>query len=144
MNYIDLELYRWRYHNTVHIHTIPKIYNFAQYWKEYGAFVSTVPRGVGKTESIIKLVKTLMSKNCSEDIVGEFLIVVPSPIYVRKFLKAQIHPDNIKFASSLRLEGLNLKDTHLFIDEYDYVSKNLLDGILNHPWKSVSMFSTLR
>lgn len=147
MKYIDLELNRWMYHNTVHVHTAyaRSTSEYHSYWKEHGAFVSTLPRQVGKTEAIVKIAKTIMSKNCPKDFIGEVLVVVPALQY-KSFLQARIHPDKVKSAHNLEqeLQGMNLSNTHLFIDEYDFIPKTTLNNILDHPWKSVSMFSTLR
>ena len=62
MKHIDLEMYRWRFYNDTYIHTtknmrpdINPVYSWLGYWKEYGAFVSVLPRQSGKSKMIYNL-----------------------------------------------------------------------------------------
>ena len=65
MRLTDLELYRWKFHNDIYIHTTKKWYpsnypgiSWSQYWKEFGAFVSVLPRQCGKSNMILTIINS--------------------------------------------------------------------------------------
>ncbi|KKL21659.1 hypothetical protein LCGC14_2443240, partial [marine sediment metagenome] len=70
MRLTDLELYRWKFHNDIYIHTIkswcPGNYpgsSWFQYWKEHGAFISVLPRQSGKSQMIVTMINSLPKEN---------------------------------------------------------------------------------
>ena len=144
MKETDLELYRWKWHNTT-LESRKKKYlgrgilNYSNFWLEYGAFASIMPRLSGKTTMLLKMASMLYKE--SEDNV----LFLTHSSYQKHYLeKIRNHPytfctncnDNI-------LIGKRFEDCHLMIDEFSRIYKFDLDKWLNHNWKSVTMVSSL-
>lgn len=152
MRQIDLELYRWRFHNDIYIHTTkrfrPDVYPMMpwyQYWKEHGAFVSVLPRQSGKSTMITILTKAIINKE--NGLCGDYRIICNFKQIVKTFV-LDFDRNKIHFGNSLRkgmFAGLRHSDIHLMVDEFDYIDmKNHLIHALDYPWKSVTMVSSLK
>ena len=150
MRLTDLELYRWKFHHDIYIHTTNKfrpgnypLLTWSQYWREHGAFVSVLPRQVGKTEMIVTLINHVMEKN------EDYLIVAANKqicigFQQRGFDRKRTVEGRSIQANSPQLMGLSHASINLFVDEFEWIDKkNHLCHILNHPWKTVTMVSSL-
>lgn len=153
MRLTDLELYRWRFHNDMYIHTVSQhrpdnypMMTWSQYWKEYGAFVSVLPRQSGKSQMLVLLAKSITNKE--NELSGDYLIVCDFREAKTSFIQAGLDWKKILNAKSIgrgSLSGIQHSGIHLMIDEFDFIcKKNHLIHVLNHPWKSVTMVSTLK
>jgi len=142
MNYMDLELYRWKYHHDIYLPSIKKYTSAIDiWWQEYGAFVSTVPRQSGKTNMLGKLAYIFDSRN------EYFMVVVPTQKYVKAFVnRTGVDRMRVTAATSMYdrcFDGIRTRDIHLLIDEYQRVDKPAIRELLNHDWKTVTMAGTM-
>lgn len=153
MRHVDLELYRWKYHNDLYIHSVARwrpdaypIMNWVSYWKEYGAFVSVLPRQSGKSDMLIKIYQELKRKEATDSV----LLVCGHKQAIPRFIKDGISRKEIYYPPGAQSLGRGFcktayRWTHLLIDEFDVIDrKNHLIHILDCPWKSVTMVSSLR
>jgi hypothetical protein len=107
------------------------IYNQSDYWKEIGAFIATPARQTGKTTLLIKLAER--SENA--------MIVVPRTsmaLLIRERTKVK------SVVGTTALLGMDYSKYDLFVDEFTYLSANDLERLLDKPWRSVTMFGTMR
>jgi hypothetical protein len=153
MKLIDLEMYRWRFHNDMYVHTrnqfrpdkYPPI-TWVQYWKEHGAFVSVLPRQSGKSTMLTILAKSIANRE--NEMCGDYRIVCSFFRHNNIFTHAGLDRKKILNGRSVRkgmLDGLQHSDIHLMIDEFDYLDmNNHLIHVLDYPWKSVTMVSSLK
>lgn len=151
MRLTDLELYRWKFHNDIYIHTTKShrppsgfYSSWCNYWREMGAFVSVLPRQSGKSTMIRTIVNSLGQN--SESLSGDYRIVSPSES-MRRCLIVNLGLDSSKVCivtNSTALMGVNYSDINLFIDEFMYVHHSYLNAVLDWPWKSVTMVSSLK
>ena len=138
-----LEMARWHAHNEQILPERRKLWEKyiplsdqrSIWWKENGAFISTLPRGIGKTAMIKDLTEEM------EDRDEEFIVMASSVSFAEKLKKHR----GIKevYAPHTMPEGLEFSNTHLFVDEYQRIVGDTLNQLLKHEWKSVSLFGTL-
>lgn len=102
--------------------------SYASRWLEQAAFIKILPRQIGKTRFLMKEAIRLDG------------IVISNSLLWSNRLKKDWNYDNIKLCGDLH--GINTKDRVVFIDEYDYLSKDLLNMVLCLPWKGVMMLSS--
>lgn len=151
MRHVDLELYRWKWHHDIYMHTqrtkrLPwqSLYS---YWTEVAAFTSVLPRQVGKSQMLIKLIKYF-----GED--DEECIVIEPTNRMAQTFRHRLKKEGlgrIKCFAALNiskggaeLKGLKHKNIHLLVDEFLHIDKkNHLMHILNFPWKTVTMVSSI-
>jgi len=128
MKQTEFELLRWKYHNEnkMSMNDCNWQSSWHTYWKEIGAFISILPRQVGKSTMIAEMAKNFKSA------------VIISPMYSDKkefeHISKWTNEDKLAVAHNF----------HLFMDEFSYIQKSDLDMILNNPWKSVTMVSSLK
>jgi len=151
MRLTDLELYRWKFHHDVYIHTTNKYRpgnypssTWYMYWKEYGAFVSVLPRQVGKT----RMIETLLNHVIGEQ--EDYRIICAQRVVRLGFCQRGFSKNKVLDAKWItkganhKLTNIDHQDINLFVDEFEYIdTKNHLCHILNYPWKSVTMVSSL-
>jgi len=154
MRLTDLELYRWKFHHDIYIHTTNKYrpgnssfgpMNWVQYWKEFGAFVSVLPRQSGKTEMLLTLIHHF------DDEEEDYRVIYPldnmgTMLRQRGVNKYKMIPaKTVTNKTCHMLLGIQHEVINLFVDEFDYIDKkNHLCHILDYPWKSVTMVSSLK
>lgn len=145
MRLTDLELLRWKLFHDEYIKQPYVVAEKAQeqgrtltsYWKHIGAFVSTLPRQVGKTTMLGELVNRFVKEKES------YIIIVPSHSMKKALIKN--HGFNEKHCvSSQDFQGISVRECNLLIDEYTIFSERDLDTILSYNWKTVTMVGTLR
>lgn len=150
MRLTDLELYRWKFHNDIYVHTTNKyrpgnypLLNWFQYWIEHGAFVSILPRQSGKSQMII----TIINHNDGEK--EDYRIICSTRSGFPRFTKAGLDRNKMFEGRSVKkgfhlFQGIKHEEINLFVDEFEHIDmKNHLIHILNYPWKSVTMVSSL-
>ena len=145
MRQADLEMYRWKIHNL----TKPKKNkrhsgcSWRMYWSECGAFVSILPRQSGKTEMIFKMAKSIVNKETRED----YLIVLRSSSF-RSNMRYCIDKIGVDYKKVITLGAslslINCSNINLFVDEFDFLDERDLRALIDRPWKSVTMISTIR
>ena len=165
MRYIDLELHRWQWqwHNEVYLQAkrikdASKTMPLPLYWKEYGAFVSVIPRQLGKTTMIGEIINYLSQSvllhnkydiNDEDFIMDDVLVVVPT----RRMINFVVSKIGIPRRCVCSINGFcwyrNVKDTknpqkHLFVDEFDFIDRKDISHLLDWNWKSVTMVSSLK
>lgn len=146
MRLTDLELYRWKWHNEVYlqfkrVQAARRSLPLLSYWKEYGAFISMLPRQVGKTTMLGEIAKKLSEESFIQ-------IVVPTEKMAQNFsVKTGLGTNYVctinTWLSRLSLQ-LSTEYAHLIVDEFNFIEKNKLDALLDRKWTSVSMASTLK
>ncbi|MFA5023366.1 MAG: hypothetical protein WC523_00215 [Patescibacteria group bacterium] len=117
------------------------------YWTQVGAFVSTLPRQSGKTTMLSLLIEDFILK-------GEDYILVTHNLHMKNNISTNFLIPNNKIcvvssdANELMFYmGYNKIITngcHLLIDEYQLIDNNVLMGVLNFDWKTVTMVGTVR
>lgn len=146
MNYIDLELYRWKWHNEVYlkykrVQELKKNCSKSLYWKEHGAFVSVLPRQIGKSKMLSKMVDIFKSRE------EDYFCIVPSLNHISLATKYNVPCSKMASARAWIVNkygsGRPLH-LHLLVDEFDYINKDDLMKLLDYDWNSVSMVSTLK
>lgn len=146
MKHIDLEMYRWKFHNDIYLPSIRGKTNntcsMAYWWQEYGAFVSTLPRQVGKT-SMLGLLVNYFSEN------NEFyMLVAPNKKMADNLIsKTRVSSKNITLASDLYnhcFNGVQTSIVNILVDEYQFLERAQVANLLDNNWKSVTMVGTLR
>lgn len=148
MKLTDLELYRWKYHHDIYMN-IKRVQDARKtsqrpslFWKEFGAFVSVLPRQVGKTTMLQTIVNNLPEST-------PYIIVSPTSSMANSLMHNFKFPSaNVYIVDRLlkQLPGISIgkvMNSYLLIDEFDYMRRGDLDNILNYYWKSVTMVSTL-
>lgn len=150
MELIDLEIYKWKWFHDVHMNTkhiktqrqmaaSNKAFGYRFFWKELGAFVSTLPRQSGKTKMLQKLINGFNEEKTP------YIVVVPSITMKDHLIRRGINKNNIYSSSNIdHINGRIVpQDTHLLVDEYCHFGQSL-EILLCHPWKTVTMVGTLR
>lgn len=143
MKQIDLELYRWGWHNlTKPKYDVKKYGSSLYYWREYGAFISVTPRQSGKTAMLGIIIKNILRNNKSDKII----VIVPSISMIVNFCKITKYNSNTVYSPSGFMNTthkINFNDTNLIIDDFYGINKLKLNIIINNMWKSVTMVSSL-
>jgi hypothetical protein len=155
MRYIDIELYRWKFHHDIYMkRKDPRFYKqnksftnsnvrMQYYWKELGAFISIIPRGSGKSTMLTILAKEF-EKNKEK-----FIIVTPDAQMKGHMISMGIQNKNVISARSydestiIRTIGSSPIFCNLMIDEFNLLPKATLDDILGYNWKTVTMVGSL-
>jgi thymidine kinase len=132
MNVIDLELYRWQWHNL-------------KYKDE--PFIATLPKQSGKTTMLGRITRIL--ENNRQDFVFVVSTEANRNIINRQYGinkdKILVFPPVLASANFvLQTQGVDYKDKHLLIDEYTFYSPHALKELLRMKWKSVVMAGTLK
>lgn len=130
MRQTDLELYRHKIHNLTRKKPDFFVMLPCNYWLEYGAFVSILPRQCGKTEMLVTI-----TKNYSKD--GEKIAV-----YCKQYDSRFAGILGAVELKGISLHGICYHDYNLIIDEFDFINNEKLRNIIDHPWKSVTMVSS--
>jgi hypothetical protein len=152
MNLIDLELFRWKwFHEVLMKKTITQKRKIMAkqsgdlkfFWKEDGAFVSTLPRQSGKTDMLIRLSRIFDGSETSE----KYIVIVDNfkmkeNLVNRGFNKNYVFTKYM-FENDIRGKNMPPEEYNLMIEEYQRFGTTL-DDILGLPWKSVTMVGTLR
>jgi hypothetical protein len=99
---------------------LKKVLNKAAYWFEVGAFVATLPRQSGKS--------TLLDK-----------MFYSTPGSIK--LSGVKDNSNLDWLLGKREQWSN---THLFIDEYDWIPADVLYKILDRDWASVTLIGSMK
>lgn len=148
MNQVDLELYRWKFHNTVYAPSIAKrkyrhSIGMSSWWREYGAFVSVLPRQSGKST---RFIKTLV--NDFERTGEDYMIVVPKQGMAKSLAHmTRINAQKITAIGSMYehcFDGIATREVNLLIDEFMFIDDIRRNMLLDHDWKSVTMIGTLK
>jgi hypothetical protein len=106
----------------------PTLNEWLYFWLEYGAFTKTLPRQIGKTTFLMEEARL---KNG---------IVITATHSMMRALKQKFN-----YSKIMSISDLHGRDTYkewLFIDEYDILSKDNFNILLNRPWQGVMMLST--
>ena len=144
MRQSDLELYRWKVHHVTNFHCGRKNnLSMRQWWKEYGAFISVLPRQSGKT-SMLKTLINSFSEN------GEQYMVLVGPNSMRDHLvrnhnipKEKIITSHAYISKLAHKPGRSEdQDVNLLIDEFMFISSSTINTILDSEWKTVTMVSS--
>lgn len=147
MRHTDLELYRWKYHHDVYL---PSNKNRAKYfknslpqwWSEHAAFISTLPRQVGKSGMLATLIAHLTER------MEDYLVVVPNLNMQKIFLQnTGVSRQFVIPATSMYdrcFDGVAANKINLLIDEYQWLDKPRIISLLDYDWKTVTMAGTLR
>lgn len=144
MKHTDLEMYRWKFHHDVYLPSIKSLkqrrHSCYQWWYEYGAFVSMLPRQVGKTNMLVALVN-----NFNES--GEHYLFVAhdnrraEDIRQKHGLTHVVGPGGVYEGC---FDGVLTANINLLIDEYNLIEKHVIIELLDRDWNTVSMAGTLR
>jgi len=143
----DLELYRWKWHNEVYlkfkrVQAVRSQMLLSSYWKEYGAFVSVLPRQLGKTTMLGVIAKHLLQ------IEGHAVQIIVPTSHMKLSVANKIQLPSNYIKSVVEFVGSNQSDLssakHLLVDEFDFIDRMHLIMVLDNDWKSVTMVSTLR
>ncbi len=144
MRQTDLELYRWKWHRDVYINKKGPRNHYSKsgcglYWKEFGAFISIMPRQCGKTTMIGQ-----MMRMCEED--GEKVFaIVSGPHAIKYFCNTTgAHTCDVTYSYDSNIPYLDICNTNLFLDEFTYFRSGDVDTILSNQWKSITMVGTLK
>lgn len=148
MRHVDLELYRWKWHHDIYMHTrraklLAPWQSQYSYWTEVAAFTSVLPRQVGKSTMLMTLINTFRESN------EEYAVISPTNRMRATFAHKLKSLDVCYTATHITksgnpLRGLNHKKTHLLVDEFLHIDKkNHLMHILDFPWKTVTMVSSI-
>ncbi|KKN34731.1 hypothetical protein LCGC14_0790750 [marine sediment metagenome] len=146
MRLTDLELYRWKWHNEVYLKykRVQEAKNqlpLSSYWKEYAAFISVLPRQVGKTTMLGVMAKDIAKESFIQ-------IVVPTEYMVNSFFTTtglgRNYVCSVETWFSKRSLQLSSEYAHLLVDEFGFIDGFKLRDMLNNDWKSVTMVSTLK
>jgi hypothetical protein len=143
----DLEYQRWWLHQEW-LKTVSQEYleqlTTVGWWKQIGAFVCALSRQQGKTQLLYEIAQELIEH--------EQLCIITAPyasqldLLKDKFswhFKSNPRQKYYKFITkATEIRGLRVTRGHLFVDEYSY--KEDLDELLNFPWRSVSLFGSLK
>lgn len=108
--------------------TFPTLHEWAYFWLEQGAFIRTLPRQIGKTTFLMEEAKLKGG------------IVITATHSMERRLRQTFNYNKIMSVSDLH--GLDSSKEWLFVDEYDYLSKDNINILLNRPWQGVMMLST--
>src|SRR3989344_8748576 len=130
MRQTDLELYRWKFHNDIYmkfkrVQEAKSQMPLFSYWKEVAAFVSVLPRQVGKTTMIDTITKSLSNN-------APYIIVTPSTSMARAlisnfgFKPAVVHVAE-RMIPHIPSMAFGICHTHLFVDEFDSINRKTLD-----------------
>ena len=139
MNQTDLEIYRWKLHNRFVNKSPPSPISSAhEYWGEYGAFVSIMPRQSGKSTMIKRMIDILADDGESDVVV----IAVNNTHKAYLVNNIGIAEDIIGCADSYDYGPVGSKGScHLFVDEFMYIG-NVQYKNLN--WKTMTLVGSLR
>jgi hypothetical protein len=148
VKYIDLELYRWRFHHDIYMKRKSSVISnsnnycnksYCTYWKEIGAFVSVLPRQSGKSMMLTILAKEFAKNN------ENFIIVVSHDQMRRQFISNGISRENVVSIYYALDHMLNASTVYhnLMIDEFNCIKRDKIDEILNRDWKTVTMVGTI-
>jgi hypothetical protein len=145
MRYIDIEMYKWKWHHDVYLINKQKFpyFSWNGYWLEGAAFVSIMPRRTGKTQMIIMLTQHMEKK------LENYRVVCQNIMTKEGLARRGVDIHRIEICSRFGtndnpFRGINHKDTNLLIDEFTHISKkNHLLHILDFPWKTVTMVGSL-
>jgi hypothetical protein len=126
-----------------HIQALRSQMKLADWWKECGAFISIMPRQIGKTEMLIKLTRHFENNN------ERYVVAVYNQIQKRNTECLGIRPKNVKVASSHVSSTFmptisEISECNLLVDEFMCIDKEILDDLLSYNWKTVTMVGTLR
>lgn len=145
MRHTDLELYRWKFHNTVYAPSVAKHQTHVSrsgWWREHGAFVSVLPRGCGKTSIFIKtIINEFKSKAEHYMVVAHNSSRVKSLAYM---LEADKHVTSLTSMYNDCFNGCATMDVHLVLDEFMLMDDTRRNILLDNDWKSVTMISSLK
>lgn len=146
MKQVDLELYRWKFHNTVYAPSVAKHKyhcGLSMWWREYGAFVSVLPRQSGKTTRFIKTIADDFEKKDEHYMIFTHNRGAAKSLHhLTGISERKITPISSMYNDCFN--GIMTGEVNLLIDEFmsiDDVRRNML---LDHEWKSVTMISTLK
>lgn len=143
MRQTDLEFHRWKFHNLTKLskNKRHRHCSWRCYWQEHGAFGSLLPRQSGKTNLILDMIGNIKSRD------EDYLLAVLRPQDKIRML-AQ-NRCSLKIGSVIhgaevdnRLCG-RCNSVHLFVDEFAYFNDDHLRKLLDNPWKSVTMVSSI-
>lgn len=144
MRHTDLELYRWKYHHDIYLPSIKsqkqRCNSYYQWWHEYGAFISMLPRQVGKTNMLISL-----ANNFSES--GEDYLFVAHNNRRAEGIKQQCGLVHVVGPGGIYegcFNGILTTKVNLLVDEYNSIEKHIMIELLDRNWNTVSMAGTLR
>lgn len=147
MHYTDLELYRWKWHNEVYlkfkrVQAVKYQLPLSSYWKEFGAFVSVLPRQIGKSTMIATMTRIFEGKE------EPFIVMVPNMRMALHFCTNQnVSYKNVGADAEWVVSYAKSKLPHitnLLIDEFDFISEDDMNKMLSYDWSSVSMASSLK
>ena len=142
MRLTDLEFYRWRFQNNFHLTSRQKHCNMSwlEYWQEYGAFTSILPRQVGKSTMLKNMVDFLVSREENDIwIVCNNLKAADHLVYNIGIHKYMVF---VNMHASCKMITEKTSGVHLFMDEFLYTDG--WEDFLKRPWKSVTLISTLK
>jgi hypothetical protein len=146
MNMTDLELYRWKIFRDIYlkqssVQNSRNVSSMSHYWKNIAAFTSVLPRRVGKTNMLCKMVEIIAAT-------GDNVYIIPLNMtcktYIYKMLRRHFYgtvPNNCKVVFTSDVKSLK---GHLFIDEFLYFDNKILNKILDNQWETVTMVSGLK
>jgi len=120
--------------------------SLSEWWTECGAFVEILPRQVGKTTAIISLYNELKSGRIDPRFgkVTEFVKILCYSARVKEnLIKRGISSDDV-FVKQEEMVGLDYMNIHLFVDEYMFIDKKIVDFIFDQEWKSLNLISSLK
>lgn len=102
--------------------------NWTYFWLEHGAFIKVLPRQIGKTTFLVEQAKLNNG------------IVISVTEHMRRRIKQDFNYDRAMSIADLR--GLDTSSEWLFVDEYDFISKDQINILLNRSWYGVMMISS--
>ena len=142
MKQTDLEIFRWKWHNDVHMKKKNvKIFDAGWarivFWKEYAAFTSIMPRQSGKTTMLGQMANILLDD-------GKQILVFAenkNSFYSKTGISRELIQS--EWFSSARMSCQNTLDTHLLVDDFIHIRKSILNELLDKDWASVTMVGSL-